>query len=131
MDEAAIRADERDKIAYHITAELVCCDIYERLERAYLAMVPDKRERITPRDLADRLGMHFHHLCYYGAWAASLAKEGPKGDPRGREKPCVVNGGQRPCEPIYWCPTTGEYESPCHGGFDVCCRRPEMHRGKP
>jgi hypothetical protein len=37
----------------------------------------------------------------------------------------------RPCpEPAasYFCPTSGEVESPCHGGFDTCCDRPDLHR---
>lgn len=28
----------------------------------------------------------------------------------------------------YFCPTSGEVESPTHGGFDVCCDVPELHR---
>lgn len=28
----------------------------------------------------------------------------------------------------YFCPTSGDVESPRHGGFDVCCDRPELHR---
>lgn len=35
------------------------------------------------------------------------------------------------CKPgasIYYCPTAGEIESDCHGGFDVCCDKPELHR---
>lgn len=33
-----------------------------------------------------------------------------------------------PCEPLYWCPTAGQMESPCHGGFDTCCDRPDLHQ---
>lgn len=29
---------------------------------------------------------------------------------------------------VYWCPTAGEYESASHGGFTVCCDRPDLHR---
>jgi hypothetical protein len=28
----------------------------------------------------------------------------------------------------YFCPTSGETESDCHGGFVQCCDRPELHR---
>src|SRR5690349_18192734 len=28
---------------------------------------------------------------------------------------------------LYYCPTAGEVESSCHGGFDVCCSAPEKH----
>lgn len=34
------------------------------------------------------------------------------------------------CKPgagLYYCPTAGEIESDCHGGFDVCCGKPELH----
>lgn len=34
------------------------------------------------------------------------------------------------CKPgasTYFCPTSGETESGCHGGFGVCCDRPELH----
>lgn len=29
---------------------------------------------------------------------------------------------------VYFCPTAGETESDCHGGFDVCCDRPDLHQ---
>lgn len=35
------------------------------------------------------------------------------------------------CKPdasVYFCPASGEIESDCHGGFDVCCDRPDLHR---
>ncbi|MGW1468483.1 hypothetical protein ACWCPT_29575 [Streptomyces sp. NPDC002308] len=35
------------------------------------------------------------------------------------------------CKPgatTYYCPTAGEVESDCHGGFDVCCAHPELHQ---
>ncbi|WP_037805184.1 hypothetical protein, partial [Streptomyces sp. NRRL F-5135] len=35
------------------------------------------------------------------------------------------------CKPgasLYYCPTAGEVESDCHGGFDVCCGRPDLHQ---
>ncbi|WP_030764824.1 DUF6085 family protein [Streptomyces sp. NRRL F-2664] len=34
------------------------------------------------------------------------------------------------CKPgasTYFCPTAGEVESDCHGGFDQCCSHPEQH----
>lgn len=34
------------------------------------------------------------------------------------------------CKPdarLYFCPTAGEVESDCHGGFDVCCGRADLH----
>ncbi|MEU9310907.1 hypothetical protein [Streptomyces sp. NPDC048256] len=34
------------------------------------------------------------------------------------------------CKPgasTYFCPTSGQTESDCHGGFDQCCDRPDLH----
>jgi hypothetical protein len=28
---------------------------------------------------------------------------------------------------MYWCPVVGRMECPLHGGFNVCCARPERH----
>lgn len=35
------------------------------------------------------------------------------------------------CPDAYWCPRAGEVECPRHGGFDVCCRRPDAHIAQP
>lgn len=35
------------------------------------------------------------------------------------------------CKPgatTYYCPTAGDTESDCHGGFDICCARPDLHQ---
>ncbi|MER6531179.1 hypothetical protein [Streptomyces sp. NPDC001508] len=35
------------------------------------------------------------------------------------------------CKPgatVYYCPASGDTESDCHGGFDQCCDRPDLHR---
>lgn len=29
---------------------------------------------------------------------------------------------------LYFCPTSGHVECPTHGGFDVCCNRPDLHQ---
>ncbi|MEU3903280.1 hypothetical protein AB0F20_05625 [Streptomyces goshikiensis] len=34
----------------------------------------------------------------------------------------------KPCASLYYCPASGRTESDCHGGFDVCCDRPDLHR---
>ena len=31
------------------------------------------------------------------------------------------------CPDIYYCPASVDVECPRHGGFDVCCDRPEDH----
>lgn len=39
--------------------------------------------------------------------------------------------GEHVCKPgarLYYCPASGETESDCHGGFDICCDRPDLHQ---
>ncbi len=48
----------RMRIAYRITAELVCCDVYERQRHG---------ETIDPRDM--------HQICLWGGYAANIAIE--------------------------------------------------------
>jgi hypothetical protein len=43
----------------------------------------------------------------------------------------VNDQSEHQCKPgatVYYCPTSGETESDCHGGFDQCCGRPDLHR---
>ncbi|MEV4415005.1 hypothetical protein [Catellatospora sp. NPDC049609] len=35
------------------------------------------------------------------------------------------------CPDLYYCPTSGEVESGCHGGFDTCCAAPQLHQPGP
>jgi hypothetical protein len=45
--------------------------------------------------------------------------------------PAAPDDGQHVCKPgasVFYCPTAGETESDCHGGFDVCCGRPDLHQ---
>lgn len=116
-----VRADERDKIAHYIRAELVCCDIFERME----ALGEGAEEYQVLSTKGD-----YHGICHYGGWAAQLAAEGPKVDGRTPTYRCLQNGGVDRCKPLYFCPIAGEMESPCHGGFDTCCASPEYHREK-
>lgn len=128
-----IRKDERDKIAYHVRAELVCCDLYEQVNSArpeQFLMTDDAWDALGVESVANLLGLDFHDICHWGGYAAALAEQGPARDPRPSASACIVSGGTEPCKPNYFCPTVGEVESPCHGGFDVCCRRSELHREK-
>jgi hypothetical protein len=43
-------------------------------------------------------------------------EQAPEGEP----------GPEHVCQ-TYYCPSAGEIESACHGGFDVCCEAPEKH----
>lgn len=81
----AVRADERDRVAYHIVAELVCCDIHARLEAEAARGHWDEttRQWVMPQAWKDLKTSHdYHDICHFGGWAASLAKEGPKLDKR-------------------------------------------------
>lgn len=121
MNEQEIRADERAKVAYRIRAELVCCDIYERMHQEALKGYWDNRmgTYVMPKSWRDlKRSADYHDLCYFGEWSARIALDATEG--------CDSQG----CAPNYWCPTAGEYESPCHGGFDTCCSHPELHREK-
>lgn len=43
----------------------------------------------------------------------------------------MTDQSEHQCKPgatVYYCPTSGETESDCHGGFDQCCDRPDLHR---
>lgn len=144
----AVRADEREKAAFYITAELVCCDIHARMEAEAAKGHWDeaKHQYEMPKSWKElKKSSDYHAICRYGGWAASLAFDGPSWDGRfeGWSKPwevwagppahkyrCTASGGQDACQPVYWCPVGGEYESPCHGGFDTCCSKPNLHRPK-
>lgn len=85
MDEAEVRADERDKIAYYIIAELVCCEIFQRMEaEAAKGHWDDEKHLFVMPDswLELRNSHDYHPICFYGGWAASLAKHGPRVDQR-------------------------------------------------
>jgi len=67
-EEAEIRRDERERIANRILGELVCCDIYEQIAATGVVA--------RPRDIAVMLDLTYHSTCYYGGWAAALARQG-------------------------------------------------------
>lgn len=46
-------------------------------------------------------------------------------------QPARVDAEPHVCKPgaiLYYCPTSGRTESDCHGGFDTCCDRPDLHQ---
>jgi hypothetical protein len=86
----AVQADERDKVRYHIVAELVCCDIHERLEAEAAKGHWDdvKHQYVMPKSWEGlRKSSDYHAICHYGGWAAALAAKGPDCDHRGVEFP--------------------------------------------
>lgn len=44
------------------------------------------------------------------------------------EQPDTAEHVCKPGAARYFCPTSGTMESTCHGGFDVCCDRPDLHQ---
>lgn len=110
MDEAAIRADERARIAYRIRAELVCCDITERMdaEAAKGRWDDENHAYLLPNSWYELKKSHdYHTMCYFAGWAANIALAGT---------------GRR-----YWCSVAGEVELNEGGGFQTCCDNPEGH----
>jgi hypothetical protein len=67
------------------------------------------------RAIANMAGMFAQRL--------SAALDGPADTPAAEERHVCKPGAL-----VYYCPTAGEIESSCHGGFDVCCSAPELHR---
>lgn len=53
-------------------------------------------------------------------------EEPPMAPEEEEQAPLDEPGPEHVCE-TYYCPTVGEVESACHGGFDVCCSAPEKH----
>lgn len=110
----AVRADERDKVAYHITAELVCCDLHARLEAEAAKGHWDevKHQYVMPKSWEKlKKSSDYHPICHYGGWAASLAYHGPELDnrPYGWFKPWLVNGTiEAPKAPYVCKPSGGE-----------------------
>ena len=56
-------------IADEIRRELVCCNIYERMEAVYA-------DRAAWNEL--RHSTDYHDICYFGEWAARIAEKAPK-----------------------------------------------------
>ncbi len=62
------RVSLQEKIAQRIRAQLVCCEIYQRMEDAY-----DPEDDTAWKEL--RHSRDYHDICFYGEWAARLAEE--------------------------------------------------------
>jgi hypothetical protein len=105
-----VRKEERERVAQRIEAELVCCDITDRMSaEAEKGRWDDENHTyLMPQSWKDlRKSSAFHPICFYGGWAADIAEAGP---------------GRR-----YWCPTAGEVELNEGGGFQTCCDNTEAH----
>lgn len=64
------RRTPQERVAEKIRAELVCCDIYQRMEDAY-----DPEDDSGYRAL--RHSRDYHDMCFYGEWAARTAEQTP------------------------------------------------------
>lgn len=64
------------EIADLIRAEMVCCDIYQRMESVWKSPgtrgTPQEREQWR----ALKKSHEYHDICYFGEWAAQLAERG-------------------------------------------------------
>lgn len=105
-----LRKDEDQRIAQRIEAELVCCDITQRMEAeaAKGRWDDENHQYLMPQSWHDLRRSHdYHPICFYGGWAANIARDGI---------------GRR-----YWCSSGGEFELNEGGGFQTCCDNPDGH----
>lgn len=104
------RKDEDARIATRIRAELVCCDITERMdaEAAKGRWDDETHQYLMPKSWRDlKRSPDFHPICFYGGWAAQISRAGV---------------GRR-----YWCSQGGQMELNEGGGFQTCCNDTEGH----
>jgi hypothetical protein len=62
------------------------------------------------------------------AFLRRLATESAVVDRVAAETPPAETHSCEPATATYYCPTSRDTESDCHGGFTVCCDRPDLHR---
>lgn len=76
--------DTRQRLAYLIRAELVCCDIYEKINEPYegLGENPTKQAWDRAQHVSNlrrkraKADHSWHDICYFGEWAAQLCLTG-------------------------------------------------------
>jgi hypothetical protein len=75
LDKRAQGAEERVRAesAELIRGELVCCDIFQRLEDL---RTEDGKPTYAYRTL--RLSSEYHDICFFGEWSARIVEEGPR-----------------------------------------------------
>lgn len=76
-----IRADERRRVSDRITAELVCCDLYDRMNNStpqQFGMFKLEWAALDGPALANLLGLSYHAICHWGGYAAAIALEDPR-----------------------------------------------------
>lgn len=77
-------AETREQLAYLIRAELVCCDIYNKINAPLDTLKEDDpyslyQEKRSERNVLERLARKdrsYHDICYFGEWAAQLCLHG-------------------------------------------------------
>lgn len=70
---AEVAAKQRAESAELIRRELVCCDIYQRLEER---LTTDAKPTDSWRAL--RFSTEYHNICFYGEWSARIVEKGPR-----------------------------------------------------
>lgn len=72
------RAKQKADSAELIRGELVCCDIFHRME----ALVPPWDPKPKKRDWSAwkelKKSHDYHDLCFFGEWAAVIVEKGPR-----------------------------------------------------
>lgn len=75
----AAKRTTRELVAQQIEAELVCCDLYEQMNKTtpeQLGLTEREAAFLHPKDLARLLGLNYHAICHWGGYAAAIAREG-------------------------------------------------------
>lgn len=69
-EEKALRA----KIAYDIRADLVCCDMYDTVQKVAKALEAKGEQLWEP----EKVIKGYHAICHWGECAARIAEQGPE-----------------------------------------------------
>lgn len=73
-----VAAKQRAESAELIRGELVCCDIFHRMEALVPAWSakPDERDWSAWKEL--KASNDYHDLCFFGEWSAVIVEKGPR-----------------------------------------------------
>lgn len=73
------RKHMRKKIAGDIEADLVCCDLYDRINEATpesLGVSEQEWAAMSGQQVADKLELSYHAICHWAGYSADIARKG-------------------------------------------------------
>jgi hypothetical protein len=115
------------------STEVCHCEIADRLRRmADETATETPAAEPTAEDIARAHVTSLHligeQLATIESWfwehLADVRDAGARQDQTATETPHTCKPGAS----TYYCPTSGQTESDCHGGFTTCCDRPDLHQ---